>query len=142
LTLARYRGDLLSEGVIQENVADLELRRGKLDAAIPSIDRALEVAELRQDKLRRAAALKLSGVALCLGGKPEEALEHFRTALTLSAVSEDALLGGEILYECGLALADLERGEEAKQSFLAALDAFKRIGAQGWVEKVSGEIDR
>jgi Flp pilus assembly protein TadD len=108
---------------------------------MPSIDRALEVAELRHDRMRRAAALKLRGIALRIDGRPSEALEPLRTAMALSAVSEDALLGGEIMYECGLALADLGRLSEARQSFMAALDAFERIGAQGWVDKVKISLD-
>lgn len=140
LTLARYRGDLLSEGVIEENIAELELRRGDIEAARPSIDRALEVAELRQDRMRRAAALKLRGVSLRLAGRAEEALDALRTAMALSAVAEDALLGGEIMYECGLCLAALDRQSEARQSYLAALDAFERIGAVGWVDRVRTAI--
>jgi tetratricopeptide (TPR) repeat protein len=145
LTLARYRGDLMSEGVIEENIAELELKRGQVDAATPSIDRALEVAELRHDRMRRAAALKLRGISLRVSGRPADALDPLRTAMALSAVSEDALLGGEIMYECGLALSDLGQATESRQSYLAALDAFERIGANGWVNRVRaslGEPDR
>jgi tetratricopeptide (TPR) repeat protein len=141
LTLARYRGDLLSEGVIEENIAELELRRGQVQAAIPSIDRALEIAELRQDRMRRAAALKLRGISLRVDRRPDEALEPLRTAMALSAVAEDALLGGEIMYECGLALAALGRLSEARQSYLAALDAFERIGANGWIDRVNLSLE-
>lgn len=140
LTLARYRGDLLSEGVIEENIAELEMKRGNVAAATPSIDRALEVAELRQDRMRRAAALKMRGIALRVSGKPGESLDPLRTAMALSAVSEDALLGGEIMYECGLALADLGLTVEARQSFMAALDAFERIGANGWIDRVRASL--
>jgi hypothetical protein len=45
------------------------------------------------------------------------------------------------MYECGLALMDLNRAAEARQSFLAALDAFDRIGAQGWIDKVRMSLD-
>jgi tetratricopeptide (TPR) repeat protein len=141
LTLARYRGDLMSEGVIEENIADIEIRRGRTDAATPSIDRALEIAELRQDRGRRASGLKFRGMSLRASGRAAEALDPLRTAMALSAVSEDALLGGEIMYECGLALADLNRHTEARQSFLAALDAFERIGANGWIERVRGSLE-
>jgi tetratricopeptide (TPR) repeat protein len=140
LTLARYRGDLLSEGVIEANVAELEMKRGNLSAAAPSIERALTVAELRQDKLRRAAGLKLRGVSLRMAGQAREALEQLRTAMTLSAVTEDALLGGEIMYECGLALGQLGDMKGARQSWAAALDAFERIGAVDWVERVRGTL--
>jgi tetratricopeptide (TPR) repeat protein len=141
LTLAKYRGDLLSEGVIEENIAELEMKRGNTAAATPSIDRALEISELRQDRGRRAAALKLRGISLRVAGRSAEALDPLRTAMALSAVSEDALLGGEIMYECGLALADLGQVTEARQSFLAALDAFERIGAGGWVDRVRNSLD-
>ena len=141
LTLARYRGDLLSEGVVEENIAELEMKRGNIAAATPSIDRALEIAELRNDRMRRAAGLKLRGVSLRMAGRAADALEPLRTAMALSAVSEDALLGGEIMYECGLALADLGRQTESRQSFMAALDAFERIGAHGWVDQVRSSLE-
>ena len=140
LTLARYRGDLLSEGVIEANVAELELRRGNVEAATPSIDRALQIAELRQDKLRRAAALKLRGTLLRQSGRPAEALDPLRTAMTLAAVTEDALLGGEVMYECGLALAATGDLGGARESWTSALDAFERIGAVDWVERVKGQL--
>jgi tetratricopeptide (TPR) repeat protein len=140
LTLARYRGDLLSEGVIEANVAELELRRDHAAAAGPSIDRALEIAELRQDSLRRAAALRLRGCFLRISGRPADALESLHTATTLAAVAEDALLGGEILFECGLASAAAGDGVGAGQSWSAALDTFQRIGAMDWVERVRAQL--
>jgi hypothetical protein len=60
--------------------------------------------------------------------------------MALSAVSEDALLGGEVMYECGLALQDLGRVAEARQSFAAALDAFERIGAKGWIDRLRNTL--
>ena len=140
LTLARYRGDLLSEGVIEQNVAELELKQGNLSAAAPSIDRALEIAEIRQDKLRRAAALRLRGASLRLSGHPGDALEPLQAAMALSAAAEDALLGGEVMFECGLALADAGDLTAATQSWTAALDAFERIGAADWIDRVRSHL--
>jgi hypothetical protein len=76
-----------------------------------------------------------------VAGRAAEALDPLRTAMALSAVSEDALLGGEIMYECGLALSDLGRETEASQSYMAALDAFERIGANGWVDRVRNSLE-
>ena len=101
LSIARTRGDLLSEGVIEENVAELEMQRGDLSAANESIARALEIASLRQDSLRRAAGLKLLGACLRLGGCGRDALEPLNGALALSEAGEDVLLSGEILFELG-----------------------------------------
>jgi tetratricopeptide (TPR) repeat protein len=140
-TLARYRGDLLSEGVIEENVAELEMKRGDLSAASESIARALEIAALRQDPLRRAAGLKLLGVSLRLGGRPKDAIEPLRTAFALSEGAEDALLSGEILYECGLALAEAGDRARARESWLRAQSLFERIGAAACCERVRDALD-
>src|SRR6185369_15142984 len=83
LAIARTRADLLSEGVIEENIAELEMLRGDLHAASESIARALEIAILRQDPLRRASALKLLGVSLRMSGRSQEALDPIRGALQI-----------------------------------------------------------
>jgi hypothetical protein len=75
-------------------------------------------------------------VSLRLSGHPTDALEPLRTAMALSAVTEDALLGGEVMHECGLALADAGDLPAARQSWMAALDAFERIGAADWIGRV------
>jgi hypothetical protein len=60
--------------------------------------------------------------------------------MALAAVSEDALLGGEIMYESGLSLAACGDLPAARQAWGAALDAFERIGAMDWVERVRAEM--
>jgi tetratricopeptide (TPR) repeat protein len=141
LTLARSRGDLLSEGVIEENVAELEMKRGDLSAASESIARALEIAALRQDPLRRASGLKLLGISLRLGDRAKDAVEPLRTAFALSEGAEDALLSGEILYECGLTLAAADEQARARESWVRALNIFERIGAAAWAERVRDVLD-
>jgi tetratricopeptide (TPR) repeat protein len=129
LGLARSRGDLLSEGVIEENIAELELSRGDLSAASESIARALEIAILRQDPLRRASALKLLGVSLRLSGRAQESLDPLRGALAICANADDALLEAEVLVETGSALADTGDRGAARESLESALQVYKRIGA-------------
>lgn len=136
LDLARTRGDLLCEGVIEENVAELELARGDLNAAGESIARALEIASLREDPLRRAAGLKLLGISLHRDGRAQDAVEALTHALTVSAHAQDALLCGEINFECGMAHAQLGNASAARQSWAMALDTFERMGATTWADRV------
>jgi tetratricopeptide (TPR) repeat protein len=133
LGLARARGDLLSEGILEGNRAELRLMRGEIEDAYAGIMRAFEIAEQRDDDVRRAGALKLLGAYQRLAGRPAESAETLQRALTLSAVGEDALLGAEVLYQFGLALHDLGDKDTARQVWGAALEAFERISARQWV---------
>jgi tetratricopeptide (TPR) repeat protein len=140
LGLARSRGDLMGEGVVEENRAELALIEGTVDEAYAPLSRALEIAEQRGDDLRRAAALKLRGAYQRLSGRPAEAVDTLRYALTLSAVSEDALLAAEVLYQFGLALFEDGQNDSANGAWTAALDAFQRIAARDWIIRVSQRL--
>lgn len=133
--ISRARGDLMCEGVVAENRAELELVRDAIDEAYEPMNRALEIADRRGDELRRAAALKLRGAYQRLCGRPAEAAETLRHALTLSAVGEDALLGAEVLYQFGLAMYDDGQKQAAQEAWRAAMDAFERIAARRWVTR-------
>ncbi|MGH9889281.1 MAG: hypothetical protein ACREBE_27350 [bacterium] len=134
--ISRARGDLMCEGVVEESRAELELIRGAIDDAYAPITRAYEIAEQRSDDLRRGAALKLRGAYQRLSGRPSEAVETLRYALTLSAVGEDALLGAEVLYQFGLALFEDGQERSAEDAWRASMDAFERIAARRWVGRV------
>ena len=136
LGIARARGDLMSEGILEGNRAELRLMLGEIEDAYAGIARSLEIAEQRDDDVRRAGALKLLGSYQRLAGRPAEAADTFRRALTLSAVGEDALLGAEVLYQFGLALHDLGDRDAARQAWNGALQAFERISARQWVGRV------
>ena len=140
LGIARARGDLMSEGILEQNRAELGLIQDALDEAYPSIARALEVAEQRSDDVRRAAALKLRGAYERLSGRPGAAGDTLRQALTLSAVGEDALLGAEILYQYGFALFDEGDVEHARTAWRSALDSFERISARQWVSRIQRRL--
>jgi tetratricopeptide (TPR) repeat protein len=136
LGIARARGDLMAEGILEGNRAELHLVVGEIDEAYDGIRRSLTIAEQRTDDVRRAGALKLLGAYQRLTARPQEAVETFRHALTLSAVGEDAILGAEVLYQFGHALHDLGDLDGARQAWEAALDAFERISARQWVGRV------
>src|SRR5262249_26031964 len=106
VAIAKSRGDVYYEGVLEENRAEMRLSRGERDEAQPAIVRALAIAEERRDDVRKAAALKLRGAYERMSARPEAAVDSLRYALTLAAVGEDALLGAEIMYQFGIALYD------------------------------------
>lgn len=110
--------------------------RGELDDAYACITRVFEIAERRHDNARLAAALKLRGAYERLSGRTEDAAHTLRHGLTLAAVTEDALLGGEMLYQFGLALHEDRNETMARQAWGAALDTFERITATDWVTRV------
>jgi tetratricopeptide (TPR) repeat protein len=136
LSIARLHHDLACEGVIEESRAEFELLCDSVDEAYEPLTRAYDIASQRGDDLGRAAALKLRGAYQRLCGRPIEATDTLRYALTLSAIGEDALLGAETLYQFGLALYAAGQRTEARQSWQAALDAFERIAAREWVARV------
>jgi tetratricopeptide (TPR) repeat protein len=140
IAIARRRGDLHYEGLFEENRADLHLTIGEVDESFPAIRRALEIAEKRDDSVRKAAALKLRGAYERLAGRPADAADTLRYALTLAAVGEDALLGAEILYQFGLALYDANDASMAREVWSTALDAFERISAREWIARVRDRI--
>jgi len=126
--------------VLEENRADLHLTIGEFDDAYPAIQRALEISEKRDDTVRKAAALKLRGAYERLAGRPTDAADTLRYALTLAADGEDALLGAEILYQFGLALDESNESAMAREVWHTALDAFERIAAREWVARVRERI--
>jgi tetratricopeptide (TPR) repeat protein len=140
IAIARRRGDLHYEGLFEENRADLHLTIGEIEESYPAIQRALEIADKRDDQVRKAAALKLRGAYERLLGRASDAADTLRYALTLAAVGEDALLGGEILYQFGLALYDSNDAAMALEVWNTALDAFERISAREWISRVRERI--
>ncbi|HTE44607.1 MAG TPA: tetratricopeptide repeat protein [Gemmatimonadaceae bacterium] len=139
--IARARGDLMSEGIIEENRAELQLIIGETGVAYVSLRRALEIAEQRGDDVRRSAALKQRGAYERLVGRPADAVEILRRALTLSAAGEDALLGAEILYQLGMALDATGDIKGARDQWRSALEAFERMAARRWVGRVRQRLN-
>jgi tetratricopeptide (TPR) repeat protein len=136
LGIARDRGEMLFEGIIEGNVAELELIRGNLSAARPAIDRAKEIAERRNDGARRAIALKLLGAFHRMSGDVAAAEQALGQAARLAAVSGDALTSAEIRFQLACALAAGGRRKTAEETWTRSLFAFERMGARQWAARV------
>jgi len=134
--MARQCGDLMSEGIIEENRAELELSVGDLEAARASIDRALAIADRRDDTLRYASALKLKAETRRRLGDVREAVDTLQHAIALSIRGEDALLSAELLYRFGCAIWELGDVPYARDVLSDALCQFERIAARGWAARV------
>jgi tetratricopeptide (TPR) repeat protein len=140
LALARERGDLYAEGIIEENRGDLRIQLEDLHAGAAAVERALAVAEQRQDPTRRAAALRLRGAIERRRGDFVKSLETLRLAVSLSEGTSDVRLRGEILFELGESLAASSDQRSARDVWMTALDAFERIGAKAWITRVRARL--
>ena len=140
MDVARGRGDLISESVIEANRAELALMVGDINGAYSSICRAIRIAEAHNDNARHAAALKQRGAYERLTGRPADAANTLRHAMILSVLSEDTLLGAEILYQFGLARYDEGDSEAAGEIWSTALIEFERIGSPQWSARVQDRL--
>jgi tetratricopeptide (TPR) repeat protein len=140
LLIACERGDLMSQGILEENRGELRLMLHNLEGAAPSIDRALSIAKQRNDRARQASALKLRGALQRLMGYPTAAAETLKYALSLSAFGEDALLEAELLYQFGAALSENGDDDRARDVWHRSMGAFERTNARPWVGRLQKRL--
>ena len=140
LLIACERGDLMSQGILEENRGELRLIENELEGAAISIDRALSIARQRNDRGREASALKLRGALQRLLGYPTAAAETLKFALTLSPISEDALLEAELLYQFGAALSAVGDDDRARDVWHRSMRGFERLNARQWVGRLQKRL--
>ena len=107
-----------------------------MDAAYSSIERALAIADQRDDVMRYASALKLRAETIRRLGDVRGAIDTLQHAIALSDQCEDALLGAELLYRFGCATWELGDEQSAREILSTALCQFERIAARRWVARV------
>ena len=127
--IARERGDLLVESVVEQNRAELLLIQRKLDDAAAACARAFALAQQRGDGLRIAETLKLRAKLERERGEYDSAIATLEQARRATNPTEDALLAAELLCEIGEVWR--RRGERvmAGAMWTEALAAFERVGA-------------
>ena len=128
--IARERGDLLVESVVEQNRAELLLMQRRLDDASAACTRAFALAHERGDRLRVAETLKLRAKLERERGEYDTALATLEEARRATNPTEDALLAAELLCEIGEVWR--RRGERVKAGTMwtEALAAFERVGAR------------
>jgi hypothetical protein len=111
-----------------------------LTTARPAIQRAVEIAERRNDSARRAIALKLLGAWHRMDGDVGAAEQALGQAARLAATSGDALTSAEIRFQLGCALAAGGRRTVAEETWNRSLLAFERIGARQWAARARARL--
>ncbi|MFL6589484.1 MAG: tetratricopeptide repeat protein [Chthoniobacterales bacterium] len=106
--LARTSNNLIAE----LNLAEAVYQKGKTDEAIRRFERALQISG---SPAASATAHSSLGVALLEIGRPEDSLDHLRTALTLDPSNPDAH------YNLGNTLLQMNKAAEAVTEYQRAL---------------------
>jgi tetratricopeptide (TPR) repeat protein len=148
LQLARQFKDSASETFVEENRAALFLATGDVEQAELTARRAHDLAELRKDNTRRAAAFRLMArVTLERDRKSSHAIVLFERALALCELGEDVQLRAEILSDMGDAFR--ERGEvtRARDYWRRSLELARLAGFTSIISRLqtrmrSGASDR
>jgi tetratricopeptide (TPR) repeat protein len=139
LSLARRLGDVVHEGIIEENRSALFLALGNTEKAEGSAAAALRIAEQRKDNTRRAAALRcLARVAI--RRSPAEAISLLERALSLAELGEDALLRAETLAALGDAYQAAHQLMRARESWRRALDIARIAGFGGLIPLLQARL--
>jgi tetratricopeptide (TPR) repeat protein len=122
-------GDLADLGVSLNNMGDVLLRLKRHDEALECLRQALVFRRAAGDRYGEGITESTIGEAHWTAGEYEDAVAHFRLALT--AFNDD---GGEerhlgtLLYQLGSSLDFLGRSRDAQETWNSALPALDRIG--------------
>ena len=139
LTLARRLGDVVHEGIIEENRSALFLALGNIEKAEASAAAALSIAEQRKDNTRRAAALR-SLARVALRRSPNEGISLLERALALAELGEDALLRTETLAALGDAYQAAHQLVRARESWRRALEIARIAGFGGLIPLLQARL--
>jgi tetratricopeptide (TPR) repeat protein len=122
-------GFLVCRGFFLGHLAEAQLAQGDVDAAIASLDRALELCKSSLDRFYEAVLLQLKGECLNAHGDTAGAEAHFRRSLELGRKQRSKSY--ERLAAQSLARLLDERGEkEASAELLRPIVAWFRAGHQ------------
>jgi tetratricopeptide (TPR) repeat protein len=141
LLLAREMNDAASETFVEENRAALFLATGRLDDAERSCKQAHDLAELRKDDTRRAAAFRLlARINLVRDKKAPLAIVLFERSLALCERGEDVQLRTEILADMGDAFLDRGEPSRARDYWRRALELARLAGFHGMAARLQARL--
>lgn len=130
LCVSKAIGDIVTEGIIHTNCAELLLAKGELDRARISCDQAFEIASHLVDNRIKADTLKFYGVIFRETGKPYLAEAHLRQAIALASEHNNLLTAAESQRELALVLRAQDRNREALEALNHARMLFSTVRAE------------
>ena len=139
LELAVARGDALIEGACRLNRSRLFIAAGRAAEAEPECKQALEIADRRGDRARRAEGLAVYAAIRRSRGDVDGCAAALAEAATLVLPDDDALISIEVLKEH----AELQRARGETASARSALnEALTRLIKMGAVHEAQEVVAR
>jgi tetratricopeptide (TPR) repeat protein len=140
-SLALRLGDLRSEGIIEENRSGVFLALGDVTSAEHAAARAREIAELRHDAVRLAAALHaIAAVRARQGETAAEIIRLLERAAELLDTSDDASLLADILVDLGDRYREAGRRDEADTAWARARSLAERAGMKSVLDAIASRM--
>jgi DNA-binding NtrC family response regulator/Tfp pilus assembly protein PilF len=130
-------GDVVSE--VLRRIAEVEIARGRLDAAAEVIERATHVCALLDDRYETAVLQRVSGQLASARGDHAAAVRSFATAINLFGEMGERFERGKALVL--LARATTEVAETRKALYRASA-CFAEIGAERELAAVERDLQR
>jgi DNA-binding SARP family transcriptional activator/tetratricopeptide (TPR) repeat protein len=116
-------------GVYLADVGEALLRLHRHDEALCYLERALAIQQEIGDKHGEGMTESTIAEIYLALGRHEESLEHYqRSWAALQDTSRDSLHHADTLYGMGAALAGLDREDEARDTWRAAIPLLDRLG--------------
>ena len=140
LRIARERRSSLVEGLLEMNRATALLSLGREDEAAASCARALTLAEMRGDSLRRAEALRIRAILETRRRDFLAAMRSLEDAEALAAQAQDALLTAEVHRDQGDVHRHSGDAELARALWDRAIRRFADLGATRAADDVASRI--
>lgn len=140
LQISYKREDIVVEATVELNLADIHINQDDIVAATRSVARAIKVAEIRNDRLRMAEALRVRSRVERARGQLDDAMESLREARYQAREGEDALLRMELLQELGEVHHARGDNDRTKLVLNEALAGFTELGAVHQAKIVAGRL--
>ena len=119
------------------NIASLYLTKGRLTDAKKSLKQILSLVDELGSKEIKAMVLCLSGRLYTKEKKWDRAKSSFEESISILEETKNTFRLAEVYYYQGLMFIESGDKTNAKKYFAAALKIFKKLGAKGWIKKVT-----
>jgi DNA-binding NtrC family response regulator len=130
-------GDLIVE--IERRRAEALVSLGRLDEAERSLDRALRLARLTDDRLEHAIAHRVAGDVAVARGRRLDARQSWEQAATLLSACRERYESARIQL---LLARSTDEPRTARTHALRACSLFAEVGSSFWLEQAEAELSR